>query len=462
MVMESARQALDDHRMIPDGARVLVAVSGGIDSVVLLHVLLNLSAELSFDLVIGHIDHGLRGAASELDSQFVQDLAAATGLPFSRQVLTTADMEAYRSQGREGAARHARLAALKVLADEVGATRIALGHTLDDHAETVLYHLTRGAGPTGLRGIPPVRLPFIRPLIRAPRADIRAYAVAHSLAWREDATNADPTFARNRIRHHVLPELRIINPRVTEALSRTADLLSGLEEASAFLVREKLSQMILSRDEEALSVNRTQLAQLPTPALRLVLREGVRTVRGSLTGISLAHIDALRDLITGSRAHGELFLPGIHARLQGNALEMRSESPDSPSSWDMTVDLGETQLPNSDDILSLKIESIADIDLDSIRANPWVEAADADRIALPLHLRTRQTDDRFFPLGLEREIKLKDFLINEHAPYYGRDRIPLLCDCRGIIWVAGMRLSDTVKLTDQTQHVLMMRVKGVR
>ncbi|MBE0636040.1 tRNA lysidine(34) synthetase TilS, partial [Candidatus Bipolaricaulota bacterium] len=139
MVTESARQVLDSLGMIPNGARVLVAVSGGVDSIVLLHVLHNLSAERPFDLIVGHIDHGLRGVASELDSMFVQDIAKATGLPFSRRILTAADMKVHRSHGREGAMRHARLAALQSLANDVGATRIALGHTLDDHAETILY-----------------------------------------------------------------------------------------------------------------------------------------------------------------------------------------------------------------------------------------------------------------------------------------------------------------------------------
>ncbi|MCK5828092.1 tRNA lysidine(34) synthetase TilS, partial [Candidatus Bipolaricaulota bacterium] len=321
--------------MIEKGAHVLVAVSGGIDSIVLLHVLCTLSSERSFTVSVGHIDHGLRGEASELDSGFVQDVATATGLPFLRQILTSANLAAHKSHGREGAARNARLSALSALADEVGATRIALGHSLDDHAETILYHLARGAGATGLRGISPVRLPFIRPLIRVARADIHAYAVAHSLTWREDASNADVTFARNRIRHHVLPELRLINPRITEALSRNADLLTDLDEASGFLVRERILQVMLNRDEEPFSLSRDKLTKLPSPVLQLVLREGIRHVRGNLEGISLAHIDDVRALVTSSKGHGEVFLPDIRIRRQGNVLEMLSEPVDSPDSWSL-------------------------------------------------------------------------------------------------------------------------------
>jgi tRNA(Ile)-lysidine synthase len=462
MVMESAKQALDDLGMIPSNARVLIAVSGGIDSIVLLDVLVQLAAERSFNVVVGHINHGLRGIASARDSAFVQDVANAYELPFVHHSLTAADIAMHRSHGREGAARYARLAALEALAANADVTRIALGHTLDDHAETILYHLARGAGPTGLRGIAPVRLPFIRPLIRVSRAEVHAYAVAQSLTWREDATNADPSYARNRIRHHVMPELRALNPRITEALARNANLLADLDEATAFLLHEKMSELISSSDEEGFSLSRGQLTTLPKPVLQLALREGVRRVRGNLNGITLAHIDSLRQLVTGSQAHGELSLPKIHVRMQGDVLTLLPEQPQSAPHWDLTTDLGETQLPDGDQSLTLEIVPIADVDLEAIRTDIWTEAADADCIAFPMRLRTRQTGDRFTPLGLEQEIKLKDFLMNEHTAYFHRDSIPLLCDSRTIIWVVGMRLSDTVKLSDRTKRVLMMKMKGVR
>lgn len=461
MVMQLARQVIDDHQMIEEDEHVLVAVSGGIDSIVLLHVLRTLSNEQSFTVSVGHINHGLRGEASERDSRFVQDHAATLGLPFLGRTLTPDDLAAHKSHGREGAARNARLDALKALADEAGATRIALGHSLDDHAETILYHLARGAGPTGLRGIAPVRLPFIRPLIGTSRADIHAYAVAHALVWREDATNTDVSFARNRIRHHILPELRLINPRITDALSRNADLLADLDEASGLLIRERLLQAMSSRDEHGVSLTQDALAALPNPVLRLLLREGIRHVRGHLEGMSLAHIEAARELVHSPKGHGDVFLPNIRVRRQGEVIEILSEPVDSPDSWCVPVDLGETQLPDRGDILTLKIESLADVDLAAIRTDPWVEAADADAVNFPLHARTRQPGDRFAPLGLGQTMKLKDFLINESVPYYKRDRIPLLSDRKGIIWVAGIRLSDTVKLSDRTKQVLVMKIKGV-
>ena len=462
MVLESAERAIHDHSMIPNGDRVLVAVSGGLDSIVLLDVLRRLSAELSFDIVVGHVDHGLRGAASDQDATFVQGLAEDHNLRTVQHRLTESDLDHQRSHGREGAARYARLASLETLAAEVGATRIALGHTMDDHAETILYHLARGTGPAGMRGIPPVRIPFIRPLIRTSRSDVHAYAVERELTWREDATNSDLTYARNRIRHRVLPELRRLNPRIVEALGRNADLLTDLDAAVAFFVKERMTRLRIDSNDLEFSLRKNELVTLPDPVLRLMLREGIRQARGNLNGIELTHIEAVRRLITSQRAHGELSLPELRIRMQGDVLTL-SPCPAEPlPPWDMIVELGETQLPHDDSVLELRIVPMTAVDMNSVRPDRWTEAADADLVSFPLHLRTRQPGDRFAPLGLGQEIKLKEFLINEHAPYFDRNNIPLLCDSHAIVWVVGMRLSDTVKLSDRTQRVLLMRMKGIR
>lgn len=460
MLMESVKQLVHDLSMIPSGVRVLVAVSGGLDSIVLLDVLVHLSDELSFDIIVGHIDHDLRGAASTQDAAFVHSVANCYGLPVSQHILANSDLERGRSHGREGAARHARLAALETLAAKAGASRIASGHTLDDQAETILFHLARGAGPSGLRGIPPVRVPFIRPLIRTSRTDVHAYAIKRMLTWREDATNSDLTYARNRIRHRILPELRTLNSRIIEALSRNADLLTDSDQAMAFLVKERMLQLQIESSDSAISLCRSGLTSLPDSVLRLVLREGVRQARGNLNGIEFTHIEALRDLITGQQAHGDLSLPGLHVRMQGDILAFSLTPPASALPWKVVVDLGETQLPEGESSLELKIIPMVDVELALIRSDRWIEVADADRVTYPLCLRTRRQGDRFTPLGLGQEIKLKDFLINERSPYFDRDNVPLLCDSQGIVWVVGMRLSDTVKLSSQTQRVLVMRMKG--
>ena len=455
MLMESALQAIRDHGMIAPGDQVLVAVSGGLDSVVLLDVLRQLTAELSCDCIVGHVDHGLRGSASIGDAAFVESLAGSFGLPVHIHRLASSDLEAVKGHGREGAARAARLAALERMADRVGAARIALAHTADDRAETVLYRLARGTGPTGLRGILPVRGIFIRPFIEVCRKDILDYAQAHNLEWREDATNADPSFARNRIRHRVLPELRELNPEVVDALCRAADLLVDVDEALDYFVTDVADRL----SEDGSYWPRGSLCDLPESVRRLLLREGIRRVRGSLEGIALQHVDAVQSLVAGLNAHGELSLPGLCVRIDGDSVSFAVAEGDAAVLATAPLTLGDNPLPDGR-TLRFEVLPRQDVDLAAAEEDPWIEVADADRVTFPLQLRARAKGDRFRPLGLNAEIKLKEFLINAHAPYYGRDRIPLVCDADGIIWVVGLRLSDTVKVSNRTERVLRMEMKG--
>jgi tRNA(Ile)-lysidine synthase len=463
MLMESALQAIRDHTMIAPGDRVLVAVSGGIDSIVLLDVLRHLVEEIPFEIVVGHVDHGLRGAESVADAAFVEALAVSHGLPVLIQRLDSSDFREARALGREGAARHARLSALTGMADRCGARRIALAHTANDRAETVLYHLTRGTGPTGLRGILPVRDRFIRPFIHSPRREIAAYADEAGLKWREDATNTDLTFARNRIRHRVLPELQAINPEVVGAVCRAADLTADLDRALAYLVEETADRLGAcdAGPDDGIRWPREKVRRLPEDVARSLIREGLRRARGDLTGLSLEHIDAVHQLVRGARAHGELSLPGVRVRVERDTLAFVVSRADAPPPWDVLLELGENEV-SPGVTLTLGVVPRSEVDLSTAANDPWIEVADADCVTLPLRLRSRRPGDRFRPLGLDQESKLKAFLINVRSPYFERDRIPLLCDEHKIIWVVGYRLSDTVKVTDRTERVLSMRMKGLR
>ncbi len=454
MLMESALQAIRDHGMIAPGDRVLVAVSGGLDSIVLLDVLRRLTDKLRCDWIVGHVDHGLRGADSTGDAAFVQSLGASLGLPVHIHRLDASDLEAVKGHGREGAARVARLAALEGIADRVGAARIAVAHTADDRAETVLYRLARGTGPTGLRGILPVRGIFIRPFIRVSRNEVLDYARTRRLTWREDTTNADLSIARNRIRHRVLPELRRLNPEAAYALCRTADLLIDADEALNYFVTDVADRL----SEDGGRWPRAALRGLPESVRRLLLRESICRARGTLEGITLHHVDAVQSLITGPNAHGELALPGLRVRVDGNSVSFAVAEGDAATFASTPLALGENPLPDGSTLL-LEALSRDDVDLAATEHNPWIEVADADRMTLPLRLRARATGDRFRPLGLDADVKLKEFLINARTPYYDRDRIPIVCDADGIIWVVGLRLSDTVRVSNGTKRVLRMEMK---
>lgn len=457
MLLKRVRATIDQHRMLDPGETVLVAVSGGIDSVVLLDLLQRLGPDYGISLHVAHLDHGLRGASSYSDAQFVERLAEERGLPIRMSRLEPGSLSDHRKHGPEGAAREARYAFLESVAAEIGAERIALGHTANDQAETILHRLTRGTGPAGLRGIPPVRHPYVRPLIEATRNEILAYAQERKLVWRVDASNADTSFTRNRIRHRVLPELETINPKVAEAICRGSLLAAEAEEASRFLVSTLWDAACSEESEEQLTLRRGALTSYPPAVRKLLLREGARRVRGNLAGIEHGHVDAVVRLIAPDTSHGELSLPGLHVRVQSDEILLARDAEASPEPWAFPVDLGETEIPEPP--ISLRLAIVEGKSPQMNATDRWTELADADRIVYPLELRSRREGDRFVPLGSGTSVKLKDFLINERVPYFDRGRLPLLCDREKIVWIVGVRLSDEVRVTGTTRRFLSMQAR---
>jgi tRNA(Ile)-lysidine synthase len=457
MLLKRIRATIDQHRMLNPGKTVLVAVSGGIDSVVLLDLLQRIGPDYGISLHVAHLDHGFRGASSSGDARFVKRLAEERGLPIHLSRLEPGSLSDHRKHGPEGAAREVRHAFLERVAAEIGAESIALGHTANDQAETVLHRLTRGTGATGLRGIPPVRRPFVRPLIEATRDEILAYARKRKLIWRVDASNVDASFTRNRIRHRVLPELETINPKAVESICRGSLLAAEAEEASRFLVSTLWDAACSEEREERLTLRRAAVISYPPAVQKLLLREGARRVRGDLVGIEHDHVESVVQLIAPETPHGELSLPGLHVRVQSDEILLARGAEASPEPWAFPVDLGETEILEPPITLRLAVVEEGSPQMNAI--DRWTELADADRIAYPLELRSRREGDRFAPLGSGTRVKLKDFLINERVPFYNRGRLPLLCDREKIVWIVGVRLSDEVRVTDTTRRFLSMRAR---
>jgi len=457
MLLERVKETIERYAMLEQGERVLVAVSGGVDSVVLLDILCRLAAEYTLDLTIAHLDHGLRGEAAREDARFVARLARKEKLALIEKKLDVAEFSKEKRIGIEEGARLLRRDFLHAAADEVGAAKIALGHTQNDRGETMLFNLIRGAGPTGLVGIRPVNRSVIRPLIEVSREEILSYAHSCDLPWREDRTNQDLSFSRNRIRHRILPLLREMNPRVLAALQRTADLLATEELALDDLLAPLWVKVLIVQAEDRIVIQRGRLSQLYKGVQALLLRRGIARLRGDLQGIEKVHIDALLGLVASHRAHGKLDLPGFVARFQGDELTLEEGQTNNPLSFEVPIALGRTEISSLGISLDLSIEDRIGSGESQIAEDREVEVADADRVQFPLHVRGRRPGDRFAPLGLGGEKKLKNFYIDERVPFYDRDRVALLCDRQKIIWVVGLRLSDAVRVTSETKKVLIMR-----
>jgi tRNA(Ile)-lysidine synthase len=456
MLLESVRAFLLEHGIADSGASVLVAVSGGIDSVVLLDALSRLSTELGLTLAVAHLDHGWRADSAE-DARFIADLAADAGLQLVSERLDEADVQEERGLGREGAAREVRRQFLLSASESLGTTYVATGHNADDRAETILFNLSRGTGIAGLSGIDPVQGPFIRPLIGLARDEISAYAEERELRWREDETNADIAFARNRIRHRVLPELKAINPKAVEAICRAGDHAKAEEEVERLLITKLWSDVAVFEEPGEIRLRRETLTELPRAIQTVVLREACRRVRGDLEGVDRSHILFLADRIADCEGHADVPFPRLHARIDGEAISLsRAPFPESLP-WEVQLELGRTELPDRGFAIELAVVERSEAAIE--RGDRNTEVADADRVTPPLTLRNRRAGDRFTPLGMDLPVKLKDFLISDRVPYFGRDDVPLLCDRDRILWVAGVRLSNDVLVTDSTKRLLSMRLE---
>ena len=304
-LLQQVRRTIRRHDLCPSGTRLLVALSGGSDSVALTFILRELAANGDFSVVaVAHFNHHLR-ATADRDERFCRELAARLGLPI---VAGSADVREYAASERLGieeAARRARYAFLHRAAADVGADRIAVGHTRDDQAETFLLKLIRGAGPTGLGGIYPRRNALVRPLLNVSRAELRNYLTARGESWVDDESNTDLANARNRVRHRVIPELdAAYGGPTTASIARAADLA---REDGAWLseLADKRYQELASIDDQSISFSAAELAAEPGPVRRRLLRRALRDIAG-VREVALEHVDAAADILNGNSAGADL------------------------------------------------------------------------------------------------------------------------------------------------------------
>lgn len=458
-----------EKRLLPGGQKLVVAVSGGPDSVCLLRILADLRHELGVALHVAHLNHQLRGAESEADAAYVAGLARRLHLPAT---IESRDVKDYRNQQRislEEAAREVRYDFLGEVAEAVGAARVAVGHTADDHIETILMHLLRGSGTRGLRGLRPLSrwksacgdLTIIRPLLELTRRDTLAYCRRHRLKPRSDASNYSPEPFRNRIRRYLLPELRKYNPQIAEALLRTAaiaaDDLDYIDSEVARLWNE-----VARKDKGAVIIDRKGLIALPPALQRYLLRRAIETVLGSLKDIEAVHIEDILNALEKPAGKAIGLPSGLNFTIEGDRYVLAPDSlslcplPPLENEAELTIP-GRTGLTGWD----IEAEIISGADFKEIKGkNPDFTAYfDFNRTGSHITVRSRRPGDRFQPLGLRQPKKLNRFMIDARIPRSWRRRVPVVAAPEQIIWVAGWRIDERVKVTDKTLKVICIKFK---
>lgn len=455
-MLDQVRQTITRYTMLTAGDRVLVAVSGGVDSVVLLHVLKELTRELKLTLAVAHFDHGIRPDSAQ-DAEFVRQLARSLKLRFYTE---RADVPAYAQAKKislEVAARQLRYQFLEKTAKTHTFTKIALGHTLNDQAETLLMRLIRGSGLDGLAGIPPVRstqhCQYIRPLIECTREQIEAFAKTKNLQWREDPTNRDRTILRNRIRHELIPILREYNPNLLEALGRTARLLSQAAEHLKHEADQLLKDLLCDERADELALDLKRFLKLHYYLQALVLRQAVSTVN-ALCELEAAHIEAVLEWLS-RRGEGELALPaGVRVLRRHNQLLVTARPAATPKRFEHLLTVpGETVLPE----IGWRFQTVLGAQPHLCRLNPQDTSAlrvllDADKVQGGLRVRNRRPGDRI--VLKEGTKKLQDLFVDKKIPREARDTIPLICDENALIWIVGQAVNEAYRVTPRTQRAV--------
>ncbi|MDK2887322.1 MAG: tRNA(Ile)-lysidine synthase [Thermoanaerobacter sp.] len=456
------RLFINKFGMISPGDRVLVGVSGGPDSVALLHLLWRMKDELQISLAVAHLNHMFRGEEARADARLVEELAESLGLP---AYVEEFDVPAYRERtglSAQEAARQVRYRFFEEVAGRTGASRVALGHHADDQAETILFNFLRGTGLAGLKGIPPVRGKYIRPLLDVRRHEIEKYCREHSLPVREDASNKKTIYTRNRIRLQLIPQLEAeYNPRLVEALMHLGHICreeDGYLEDQADLLYEQVFEAVR---ENYLLLEVEGLLSSPPALVRRVLRRAWRQLTGTGTDLTYLQVESLLDLLYKPAGGKIVELPrGVKASRFDRFLRLWiggviSTVPDY--SYPLEVP-GITYIPEINTSIEARLVTLEEAP-DPGLLSPREALLDYDTLPAMLVVRRRREGDRFQPLGMPARMKLKKFLIEQGIPREERDRLPLVEAGGEIVWVGGVRPGEPWKVTGKTRRCLYLRIR---
>ena len=464
-LLESARRTIRTHGLIPDGSRVAVALSGGPDSVALVHVLRELAETEAFRLAgLLHLNHQLRGAEADADERFCAACASRLELPIEVERADVAALARAADVSIEQAAHDARSEFYDRAAARLGATVVAVAHTKDDQAETFLLRLLRGAGPRGLSGMHPRSGIVVRPLLESSRADVRAFLQTRHLESRQDASNTDLRIPRNRIRHELLPLLETYTTGMVDVLDRAATIA---REDAAYLDAAAAAAMarVISETPAGVELDADALLREPLAIRRRIIRAAQQACAGDRF-VGFEAVEAVMRFAV-SKSTGQLDLPGHRVNRRGGAVVLTKshgrEKPVAAAEFNYQLAVpGEVVVPEAACAISAARSVVP---AGRLPADVWRLVArsdeaviEASQLAAPLAVRNRRPGDTFRPLGLMGRKKLQDLFVDAKIDRIQRDMTPVIVDSAGrIVWVAGHSPAEEFRVTETTRDVVILK-----
>ena len=458
MVKEIKRQ-IEQFHMLEKGDRVLIGISGGSDSICLAQMLHTLRPEYNLELAAVCCHHGLRGEEADQDVRFAEDFCRRRNIAFFKVYEDVQARAADKKISIEEAGREFRYETFRSLMEKHDYNKLAIAHNADDRAETMLFHLARGTGIAGLCTMDPMRELFdgrylIRPLLGIKKSAIEAWLTEKNIPWRVDSSNEEDIYTRNRIRHHVLPELAKINERTAEHMGETAE---QLDEICSYLKEEedRIFEQTVQQTEEELIVSVNILRNYHSYMKKSVLRRCICKMAGGGKDITSSHVKILLDLLEGETGREAHLIKGIRVRREYEFLIFTKEK-DGPKSSD-----GENRENNTDIIAQIElIMKKYPYTGQEILKNEYTKQFDCDKILCELCLRFWQEGDYLYLKEDGGKKKMSRYFIDNKIPSGERGRIPLLADGSHILWIVGHRISAYYKVTEETKEILEVTIKN--
>jgi len=470
-ILQKVEQAISRQNMFSKGDSVLVCVSGGPDSVALLHILVQLSPKWELTIGIAHLNHCLRGAESDRDADFVADLSARLNLPCYSEAINIRNDPAFRKLSLEATARKVRYDFFDRICRQNEYHKIAMGHQRDDNAELMLMFLFRGSGPLGFSGIPPVREGrIVRPLISIGRNELVAFLNENAITYQVDKSNRDMRFLRNRIRHETIPYIQACcNPGIVETLNRFSKIVRSEDEWMNEIIQPIYEKALVSTSEHRVVLAISALTASPEAVRRRVIRTAIVRIKGDLLRISFSHIEAARELAERQQYPAQLTLPdGIRIQRNKSLLtfyqveeslrSQRRELRRRPQSFFYSVSgpVERVTLSETGAVLIFSEIPIGSCMMDNL--SDKIALLDMEMLNFPLILRNIQPGDRFSPLGVAGTQKIQKYFIDHKIDRTERRQCSVLLSGNEIVWLSGHRISGHFKVTPSTRRVLRIEI----
>ncbi len=450
-IIRKIRATISKYGMLKRGDTVIAAVSGGVDSMALLHVLNGIGKDLNISIIACHLNHGLRGKESERDFRFVERACAYLGLKFEGRSLRAGELKRQGGSLQE-AARTRRYEVLEDVAKKYRAHKIALGHTLDDQAETILMRFIKGSSSTGLAGIPPVRGPFIRPIIEIKREELERFVKEEGIGHVEDSSNLSPKYLRNDLRLNLIPIIRKYNPNLTETLVRMSFVLGEDGRCLDDLAKGIMPEVILKRGRKDLILNRIRLTELHRALTARVFLNSIKILSKESNTYNV-HVESFLNIVSGKSVSSSLSLhDGLRVVREYDSIRITTQPLKEPKPFIKTVNVpGTTRLAGTGHKL---VATILDRPFRAFADDCKTAYFDYAAVKKPMYVRSIRPGDRMIPFGVGGTKKLKEIFIEKKIPRFIRAEIPLLCHGDDILWAVCVRRSELLKVKKDTARIL--------